>query len=196
MKWLTFDRALTEVSSLSHTILMTSWRTSCQICTHSVLLTLNLRNQSLHTQQMIASSRWWFVSSRHHSMSLDCISFSNSLYIQKSSIHQYLVVVAVEDLIAVWFVVDRSVNHSSHLKSVSTRRWTLQSHLLFTLQISVETNSLFFIYQNISDFRWNSCQHDWMTIHLNDNHHDVSFSFEQLRQSTRHCFSLNQKLAQ
>ena len=56
MKWLTFDRALTKASSLSHTILMTSWRTNCQICTHFVLLTFNLINQSLHTQQMITSS--------------------------------------------------------------------------------------------------------------------------------------------
>ena len=69
------------------------------------------------------------------------------------------------------------------LKSVSTRRWTFQSHFLLTSQISIKTNSLSFIYQNISDLRWNSCHHDWMTIHLDDNHHDVFFSFEQLRNS-------------
>ena len=51
MKWLTFDRTLTEVSSLSHIILMTSWRTNCQICIHSVFLTFELIDQSLHTQQ-------------------------------------------------------------------------------------------------------------------------------------------------
>ena len=80
--------------------------------------------------------------------------------------------------------------------AISLRFTHIKSHLLLTLQISIEMNNLFFIYQNISNFRWNSCQHDWMTTHLNDNHHDVSFSFEQLRQSTRHCLFLNQKLAQ
>ena len=51
MKWLTFDRALTKVSSLSHIILMTSWRINCQINIHFALLTFNLIKKSLYTQQ-------------------------------------------------------------------------------------------------------------------------------------------------
>ena len=132
---------------------------------------------------MIASSRWWFVSSRHHSMSFDCINSSNSLYIQS----HLFISISSSSQSKIWLLFDLSSIDQSiiHLifKFVSTRRWTFQSHFLLSLQISIETNSLFFIYQNISNFRWNSCQHDWMTTHLNDNHHDVSFSFEQLRNS-------------
>ena len=93
------------------------------------------------------------------------------------------------------FDLNRSIFHFIH-KFVSTWKWTLQSNFLLSSQISVETNNLSFKYQNISDLRWDSCQHDWVTTHLNDNHHDVSFSFEQLRQSTRHCLHINEKSAQ
>ena len=41
MRWLTFDRALTKASSLLHTILMTFWRTSRQICIYFALLTFS-----------------------------------------------------------------------------------------------------------------------------------------------------------
>ena len=44
MKWLTFNRTLTRALSLLHIILMTFWRTNCQICIHFVLLTFNLIN--------------------------------------------------------------------------------------------------------------------------------------------------------
>ena len=96
------------------------------------------------------------------------------------------------------FDLSRSIYSIFHLihKLVSIWRWTFQSNFLFFSQISIETNNLSFKYQNISNFRWDSCQHDWMTIHLNDNHHDVSFSFEQLKQFTRHCFHINKRFAQ
>ena len=111
------------------------------------------------------------------------INFSNSFCIQS---HLFINISSLSlSKILLSFNLNRSINSIFHFifRFVSIRRRTFQLHFLFILQISIETNNLFFIYQNISNFRWNSCQHDWMTIHLNNNYHDVSFSFEQLRNS-------------
>ena len=94
IKWLTFDKTLTKVSSLSHTILMTFWRTSCQICTHFALLTFNLINQSLHIQQSLKrifrsfsslSSKRLFLSLSSSSKRLSLLLFSSSKLLRRSN---------------------------------------------------------------------------------------------------------------
>ena len=145
---------------------------------------------------MITSFKWWFVrvSSRHYYQCFWRINFSNSFCIQSHLFINISSSSSSKTLLS--FDLNRSINSIFHLihKFVSIWKWTFQSNFLFFSQILIKTNNFSFKYQNISNFRWNSCQHDSMTIHLNNNYHVVFFFIRTIKTIDTSLFSHQQEI--